>query len=184
MAKPLLFKLKNSECCPQCSATLTIRSGRHGPFIRCSQYPACDYLRSLDGHSDGHIVKLLEGQYCPQCESTLVLRQGRFGMFIGCSNYPDCEFTGEVKHSEQTGVRCPQCMKGELVQRQSRYGKTFYACNLYPDCHFSVKYPPLDRICEYCQFPLLLRKKTSAGIKYICGNKTCGKIASSGGGGE
>lgn len=74
-------------------AELVIRSGKHGPFLGCSRYPECDYVRPLKSQADGHIVKILEGQLCPECGAVLVLRQGRFGMFIGCSQYPQCEHT-------------------------------------------------------------------------------------------
>ena len=87
MAKSALFTVRNNESCPKCGAELVIRSGKHGPFLGCSQYPACDYVRPLKSSADGHIVKVLEGQVCPACGANLVLRQGRFGMFIGCSNY-------------------------------------------------------------------------------------------------
>lgn len=57
-------------------AELVIRSGRHGPFLGCSQYPECQYIRPLKAQADGHIVKVLDGQQCPKCQATLVLRQG------------------------------------------------------------------------------------------------------------
>lgn len=82
MAKSALFTVRNNESCPKCGAELVIRSGKHGPFLGCSQYPACDYVRPLKSSADGHIVKVLEGQVCPACGANLVLRQGRFGMFI------------------------------------------------------------------------------------------------------
>ena len=64
MAKSALFTVRNNESCPKCGAELVIRSGKHGPFLGCSQYPACDYVRPLKSSADGHIVKVLEGQVC------------------------------------------------------------------------------------------------------------------------
>jgi putative DNA topoisomerase len=90
MTKSALFSVRKNEPCPQCGAELVIRSGKHGPFLGCSHYPDCDYVRPLKSQADGHIVKVLEG---PSCGAVLVLRQGRFGMFIGCSRYPECEHT-------------------------------------------------------------------------------------------
>lgn len=75
MAKSALFTVRNNESCPKCGAELVIRSGKHGPFLGCSQYPACDYVRPLKSSADGHIVKVLEGQVCPACGENLVLRQ-------------------------------------------------------------------------------------------------------------
>lgn len=107
MAKSALFTVRNNESCPKCGAELVIRSGKHGPFLGCSQYPACDYVRPLKSSADGHIVKVLEGQVCPACGENLVLRQGRFGMFIGCSNYPECEHTELIDKPDETAITCP-----------------------------------------------------------------------------
>ncbi|MDT1852548.1 hypothetical protein FPK68_21215, partial [Acinetobacter baumannii] len=118
-------------------AELVIRSGKHGPFLGCSHYPDCDYIRPLKSQADGHIVKVLEGQECPSCGAVMVLRQGRFGMFIGCSRYPECEHTELIDKPDETAIACPQCGQGHLVQRRSRFGKTFHSCDRYPDCPVS-----------------------------------------------
>ena len=102
MAKSALFTVHKNEPCPQCGAELVIRSGKHGPFLGCSHYPDCDYVRPLKSQADGHIVKVLEGQACPQCGSDLALRQGRYGMFIGCSRYPECEHTEQIDKPDET----------------------------------------------------------------------------------
>ncbi|MCR4231901.1 topoisomerase DNA-binding C4 zinc finger domain-containing protein, partial [Escherichia coli] len=82
-----------SEPGTKCGAELDSRTGQHGPFLGCSHYPECEYIRPLKSSADGHIVKVLEGKLCPACGAELVLRQGRFGMFIGCSDYPACDHT-------------------------------------------------------------------------------------------
>ncbi|MFQ3236205.1 MAG: putative DNA topoisomerase, partial [Paraglaciecola sp.] len=33
--------------CQQCGAKLKIRRGKNGPFIGCSDYPACDFSKPL-----------------------------------------------------------------------------------------------------------------------------------------
>jgi putative DNA topoisomerase len=110
MAKSALFTVRKNEPCPQCGAELVIRSGKHGPFLGCSHYPECDYVRPLKSQADGHIVKILEGQIAHlRCE---VLRQGRFGMFIGCSRYPECEHTEQIDKPDETAIACPQCQQG------------------------------------------------------------------------
>lgn len=63
MAKSALFTVRNNESCPKCGAELVIRSGKHGPFLGCSQYPACDYVRPLKSSADGHIVKFWRGRF-------------------------------------------------------------------------------------------------------------------------
>ena len=127
MAKSALFTVRNNESCPKCGAELVIRSGKHGPFLGCSQYPACGYVRPLKSSADGHIVKVLEGQVC------------------------------------------------HLVQRRSRYGKTFHSCDRYPECQFAINFKPIAGECPECHYPLLIEKKTAQGVKHFCASKQCGK---------
>lgn len=180
MNKTALFSVQKHEPCPECGAELVIRSGKHGAFLGCSTYPNCSYVRPLKGQGDGHIVKVLEGQHCPKCQSELVLRQGRYGMFIGCSHYPVCDHTELIDRPDETLLSCPQCQQGKLVQRRSRFGKTFYACDRYPGCQFAVNFTPVAGTCEYCQFPLLIEKKTAQGLKRFCASKACGQAVITG----
>src|SRR5471030_3566617 len=148
MTKTALFAEKQNENCPQCGAALVIRSGRHGPFLSCSTYPACEYIRPLKAQTDGHIVKVLDGQFCPKCQATLALRQGRYGMFIGCSHYPECSHTEVIDKPEETTLLCPQCGQGHLLQRKSRFGKVFHACDRYPECQFAICNTPVAGACD------------------------------------
>lgn len=176
MSKQLPFETEKNEYCPECSALLVIRNGTHGPFLACSSYPECHYLRPLRSVAESHIVKVLEGQHCPQCGYNLVLKQGRFGMFIGCSNYPDCEHIEQIDKPDETKVPCPQCQKGSLLQRKSRFGKIFYACDNYPNCQFIINNKPVTGKCEFCEYPLLMEKKGGQGVKLFCASKRCGKL--------
>ena len=175
MNKTALFAVRKNDPCPQCGADLVMRSGKHGAFLGCSHYPECDYIRPLKNQSDGHIVKILDGQVCPQCGANLALRQGRYGMFIACLHYPECGHTETIDKPDETTVSCPQCAGGHLVQRRSRYGKTFYSCDRYPACQFVVNFTPVAGTCPHCQFPLLIAKKTANGIRHFCASKACGK---------
>lgn len=189
------------EACPKCHQTLQgelqLRHGKHGPFLGCNQYPACDYIRPLH-QNDGHIIKEL-GVACPECSKhlldteqldtaefdpekvgELVLRQGRYGMFIGCSRFPECHHIESMDapqpvQQEQT-FTCPECQKGQLVERKSRYGKTFFACDDYPKCKFSINAKPIVGECQLCHFPLLTEKKTAAGNKLQCADRKCQHI--------
>ncbi|TPG52562.1 DNA topoisomerase family protein [Ewingella americana] len=177
MTKTALFAEKQNENCPECGAALVIRSGRHGPFLSCSSYPACQYIRPLKAQADGHIVKILEGQFCPKCQAALALRQGRYGMFIGCSHYPECDHKEVIDKPEETTLQCPQCVQGHLLQRKSRFGKVFHACDRYPECQFAINNTPVAGTCIYCQYPLLMEKRTAQGVKIFCASKLCGKGA-------
>jgi len=101
-------------------------------------------------------------------------------MFIACSNYPECEHTGLIDKPDETTLSCPQCSQGKLVQRRSRYGKTFHACDRYPDCQFAVNFKPVAGECAFCHFPLLIEKKTARGAKRFCASKACGKPVTAG----
>ncbi|QCR34860.1 type I DNA topoisomerase [Nissabacter sp. SGAir0207] len=175
MSKAAIFAARQNEPCPECGAELVIRSGRHGPFLGCSRYPECEYIRPLKAQADGHVVKVLEGQLCPQCHATLVLRQGRYGMFIGCSDYPQCTHIEALDKPDNTALVCPQCKQGTLLQRTSRYGKVFYACDRYPACQFALNHKPVAGECAECHYPLLIEKRTAAGTKCFCASKLCGK---------
>ena len=107
------------EPCPQCGAELVIRQGKHGPFLGCSAYPACDYIRSLTP-SGRDIEKVLEGSACPDCGEPLAIKKGRYGLFVGCTQYPAWQHIESLQESDDTQILCPECGKGHLVSRTSR----------------------------------------------------------------
>ena len=88
------------------------------------------------------------GEACPLCGHDLVMRFGRFGKFIACSNYPTCRYTRPIL--VMTGVTCPKCKQGQLAERRSRKGRTFYGCDRYPECDFVVWQRPLMTPCPDC----------------------------------
>jgi len=86
---------------------------------------------------------------CPECGKPLVIRRGRFGSFIACSGFPECRYTRPLV--KETGVKCPQCGEGVLVERRGRKrGRVFYGCSRYPDCDFTVSQKPLAEPCPEC----------------------------------
>ena len=95
----------------------------------------------------------LIGRNCPTCGNPLVIRYGRFGKFIGCSTFPVCRYV--EPWLEKTGVRCPKD-GGDLVERKTRKGRTFYACSNYPACDFTSWKKPLAAPCPKCQGLLVL----------------------------
>ncbi len=167
------------EACPKCGKPLTIRLGRRGRFVGCSGYPECDYTRNLNESADEKAEaaqpEVVEGRTCPKCDSPLIIRQGRYGKFIGCSAYPKCKYIEPLEKPADTGVTCPQCHKGTLVSRKSRYGKVFYSCNTYPDCNYAVWNPPINEPCPQCGWPILTLKTTKRrGTEKVCPQKECG----------
>ncbi len=151
------------ELCPLCPqegrepGRLQVKLGRYGKFIGCPNYPECRYIRNMDGTERAE-PELLD-ETCPDCGRQLQRRVGRYGPFVGCSGYPECRYIKKDPPTS-TGVTCPQCHRGELVEKHTRFG-TFYGCDRYPDCDLAVNNPPeKDRPCPECGSLLLRRPKS------------------------
>jgi DNA topoisomerase-1 len=131
------------EKCEKCASALTVKSGRFGPFIACATYPECKYTRPLkrdrppDRPSD---------EICEECKSPMVIKTGRYGEFLACTEYPKCKHTRALP----LGVKCPTCEVGDLTQRRTRRGRTFYGCMRYPECDFSTWHLPVAEVCPAC----------------------------------
>ncbi|MET0089066.1 MAG: type I DNA topoisomerase [Candidatus Thiodiazotropha sp.] len=163
------------EACPKCGSQLSIRLGRHGRFIGCTNYPECDYTRDLNADSsEKEEPEVVEGRNCPECGSELVIKRGKYGKFIGCSSYPKCRYIEPLEKPEDTGVSCPKCHKGTLLKRKSRRGKIFYSCSTYPDCDYAVWNEPIAEPCPNCGWPVLTIKTTKRkGSEKVCPQKDC-----------
>jgi DNA topoisomerase-1 len=165
---------KIDEKCPKCGGQLAKRLGRNGVFIGCTNYPECDYTRNLndDGSAGAEPEKV--GRDCPECGSELVFKQGRYGKFIGCSGYPKCRYIEPLEKPKDTGVTCPKCNKGTLMQRKSRRGKVFYSCSTYPKCDYAVWNEPIAEPCPSCGWPVLTIKTTKrSGTQKVCPQQEC-----------
>ena len=97
------------------------------------------------------------GRECPKCGHDLILRWGRYGKFISCSNFPDCRYT--EPYLEKIGITCPECHEGEVVERKTRKGRTFYGCSRYPDCKFTSWKRPVATPCPSCGGTLVISNK-------------------------
>jgi DNA topoisomerase-1 len=162
------------EDCPKCGKKLSSRLGRSGRFIGCTGYPECDYTRNINGEETSNEPEVVEGRKCPKCESDLWIRTGKYGKFIGCSSYPKCKHIESLEQPKNTGVKCPQCEKGEILTRKSRRGKVFYSCSEYPDCDYALWNEPLKEPCPKCDWPILTVKTTkSRGTEKVCPQKDC-----------
>ena len=169
------------EACPKCAKPLNLRLGKRGRFVGCSGYPECDYTRNANETEAERAAapgpEILEGRVCPKCESALVIKSGPYGKFIGCTSYPKCRFIEPLEKPKDSGVVCPECKKGSLIERKSRYGKMFYSCNTYPDCKYAVWNPPINQACPKCNWPLLTIKITKRrGTEQVCPQKECGYV--------
>lgn len=158
---------QSEEYCVNCGRPMVLKKGRFGQFYACSGYPDCKTTKPLNGQQRKPDVPIEEK--CPQCGANLVIKQGRFGEFTACSNYPKCRYVKQ----KTTGVACPQCSEGELIERRSKRGRVFYGCNRYPDCDFVSWSKPVAEKCPECGSSYLVEKWLKSGPQLRCPNNDC-----------
>jgi len=114
------------ENCPECGKPLMWRRGRFGPFIACSDYPTCKYIKKKEAREIGLL--------CPECgQGQVVERKGRWGRsFYGCKRYPECKFTA---YHLPIAEPCPDCGRPYLLAKETKKeGKVIYCGN--EACHY------------------------------------------------
>lgn len=156
---------KTDEKCPKCGNPIVIKLGRFGKFKACSNYPECKHTEPMG--DEKKLEEEYSGQMCPDCGKPLVVKRGRFGAFLGCSGYPECKHITPIV--KDTGVACPVCKKGKIIEKKSRYGKTFYACDQYPECKNAYWSKPTGEFCPECNSMLVYGAKNTIR----CSSKTC-----------
>jgi DNA topoisomerase-1 len=184
------------ETCPLDGGQLLMRFGRFGAFVACSNYPECKYTRDVvesgaeeeaaPAGANGEAAAATAEEEVPPCEKCgkpMALRRSRFGVFYGCTGYPECKNlrkTGPAKPAaapKPTGVTCPECGKGEMLEKSSRRGKTFWSCSRFPDCKFALWKKPVPKECPDCKAAFLLEKTTKKlGTQYVCNTEGCGYV--------
>jgi DNA topoisomerase-1 len=132
------------------------RWGRFGQFLACSGFPECKNTRPLDGEAQAQEAP---DEKCDECGSPMVIKRGRFGQFLACSRYPECK--GSRPLLKKIGVVCPKD-GGELVEKRSKRGRTFYSCANYPNCDFTSWSRPLKQPCPSCEGLLVVGAKGTA----------------------
>jgi DNA topoisomerase-1 len=158
---------EGDEYCENCGRPMVLKRGRFGTFYACSGYPDCKTTRRIGGGERQPDVPLDEN--CPQCGNRLVLKHGRYGEFTACSNYPACKYVKQ----KTIGMTCPECGEGDIIERRSKRGKTFYGCNRYPECKFVEWSKPLAEPCPDCGKPYLIEKWLKSGHFAQCPNREC-----------
>jgi DNA topoisomerase-1 len=153
--------------CDNCGRPMVLKKGRFGQFLACSGYPECKTTKQLGEAQKPKDVPLEEK--CPQCGNQLVKKYGRYGEFVACSNYPACKYVKQ----KTIGVKCPNCSQGDVVERRSKRGKTFYGCSRYPDCDFVAWGKPIPEKCPECGSSYLIEKFLKAGPVAQCPNNEC-----------
>lgn len=119
-----------------------------------------DFRKDMDAvkkdTTDYKVKDKILDEKCPKCGKPLAIKHGRNGKFIGCTGFPDCDFTKSI--IKTTGVVCPKCNDGEIIERVSKRGKRFYGCSNYPKCDYALWDKPTGEKCPECG-NLLVHKK-------------------------
>ncbi|WP_378950826.1 type I DNA topoisomerase [Mesorhizobium sp. ANAO-SY3R2] len=89
---PLVFPERedgsNPRICPKCgTGNLSLKLGKYGAFVGCSNYPECGFTRQLDGPGgNGENGGLEDGTKVlgtdPYTSEEITLRSGRFGPYL------------------------------------------------------------------------------------------------------
>lgn len=158
--------------CPNCGKPMIVRTSRFGSqFLGCSGYPDCKTILSLD--KSGNVIKNADqpeksDQKCEKCGGNLYIKLGPYGRYTECEKCKDRKSIVKT-----TGVTCPKCGKGEIIERKSKRGVVFFGCNKYPDCDFVLWNEPTGEKCPKCG-SLLVKRTLKSGDVIECSNRGCG----------
>ena len=158
--------------CPNCGKPMIVRTSRFGSqFLGCSGYPDCKTILSLD--KSGNVIKNADqpeksDQKCEKCGGDLYIKLGPYGRYTECEKCKDRKSIVKT-----TGVTCPKCGKGEIIERKSKRGVVFFGCNKYPDCDFVLWSEPTGEKCPKCG-SLLVKRTLKSGDVIECSNRGCG----------
>ena len=143
---------ETDEVCDKCGQPMVMKSGRFGRFLACSAYPGCRNTKDA-GDNLGQPFEEETDEICEKCQRPMVVKAGRYGRFLACSGYGAEENPCDNRRNllNKTGINCPRCSVGELVERKARgRGRAFWGCSRYPDCDFLVNQRPLPTPCPEC----------------------------------
>ena len=166
LVKSEFTETKTDEVCEKCGKPMIVKLGRFGKFLACTGFPDCKNTKPVT--DDGKAApEEKSDEKCPKCGADMIVKHGRFGAFLSCSKYPDCKTMKPILKS--TGVRCPKCDKGDIVERRSKRGRTFFGCETYPACDFVLWKKPTGEKCAECSSLMIY----GAQEKTYCSNKEC-----------
>ena len=170
-------KIESKLKCPKCGKPMILKTSKFGSqFLGCSGYPDCRTIMSLNALSETESEETPTSEpeiceeKCDKCGGDMIFKTGPYGKYMECVN-ADCKNRKPFRKS--TGVSCPKCGNGTIVERKSKRGTVFYGCNKYPDCDFVLWNEPTGETCPTCG-SLLVKKQLKAGTTIECSNRTCG----------
>ena len=151
--------------CEKCGAKMIVKMGRYGKYLVCPNYPNCKNIKPYslaEGPEEVSDVK------CDACGTLMVYRTGPYGRYLKC---PSCGANKAIVID--TGIVCPKCHEGHMVQRRSHRGRIFYGCSRYPKCDMALWNEPVNQFCETCG-AIMTKKTYKTGKEVIsCSNPDC-----------
>ncbi len=151
--------------CEKCGAKMIVKMGRYGKYLACPNYPNCKNIKPCslaEGPEEVSDVK------CDACGTLMVYRTGPYGRYLKC---PSCGANKAIVID--TGIVCPKCHEGHMVQRRSHRGRIFYGCSRYPKCDMALWNEPINQFCETCG-AIMTKKTYKTGKEVIsCSNPDC-----------
>lgn len=144
--------------CPIHNLDISVIKGRDFVRVKCEDETCkINFPAPIRGK-----IELLD-EKCPVCglPEIKVIRQGQ-SPDIRCID-PKCSF-----NSDRDFIgKCPKD-GGNLVIRQSRFGKRFLGCSNYPKCDVTYPLPQMGyikstgEVCKYCGAPILVATRKGA----------------------
>lgn len=167
-------RIESKLKCPNCGKPMVLRTSKSGSqFLGCSGFPDCKTIMSLNAlsesdedNSENQEPEICE-EKCENCGSDMIFKTGPYGKYMECT-----ECKNRKPYHKSTGVTCPKCGEGMIVERKSKRGTVFYGCNKYPNCDFTLWNEPTGEKCPECG-SLLVKKVLRKGTTISCSNLKC-----------
>ena len=175
------IRIETNIKCPNCGKPMLVKTSRQGnQFLGCSGYPECKTVMSMnvlsemeneqsDSSAAPKEAEVCE-EKCEKCGADMIFKTGPYGKYMECTN-AECKHRKPYRRS--TGVKCPKCGNGVIVERKSKRGTVFFGCDKYPDCDFVLWNEPTGEECPDCG-ALLVKKVLKKGTTIECSNRSCG----------
>jgi DNA topoisomerase-1 len=120
----------SDRACDKCGKPMQIKTGRFGPYLACTGYPACRNIQSMDPPKD-------TGVRCPACgKGTFLEKKSKRGkVFYSCSGYPACK---NALWDRPVAEPCPQCQAPFLTEKVTRRTGKEHVC-VAGECGYRAK---------------------------------------------
>jgi len=110
-----LFKTEEDRKCPDCgNGRLSVKLGRYGAFVGCSNYPNCKYTKQFnadDGIEDGSVEEFEKRDMSQVFANGIALKKGPYGYYV------EKEIDGKLKRTGLTRKMNPEDITAEVAEK-------------------------------------------------------------------